>query len=99
MNQVIVKAEIKRILDLLNGGLSLRLYECKCSPKLLEHCFELKSADKPELDWSTLKLNIERVRKYPYIDAGMFADAFSNVLCRWKRDSDADDGIFKILML
>lgn len=81
---------MKNLLELLNGGVSLRLNQYKCSPKLLEYCFELKSVDKSVLDVPTLKLNIERIRKFPYIDAGMFADAFANVLERFKKDSDED---------
>ena len=80
-------------MEMLNGGLSYRLNEYKCSPRLLELCFELSEAG--VLDLNTLKLNIERIRKYPYIDTGMFADAFANVLL--KHDFDIENVIVLLL--
>lgn len=59
--------------------------EYKCSPRLLEFCFEFKS-EKPNLDLPTLFTNIARVRTFTYIDNRLFADAFANVLIKWSKE-------------
>lgn len=79
---VIEKSSVKDILDHLNGGLSFRLQKYSCSSRLLEYCFEFKP-EKGPLNIATLRKNVERVIKHNYIDSGMFAEAFANILVRW----------------
>lgn len=79
------KSDIKDILNHLNGDLSLKLQKYKCSSRLLEFCFEFQP-EKGSLDIIQLRKNIERVRKFTYIDSALFSDAFANVLIRWNRE-------------
>ncbi len=82
------KIEVKGILEVLNGGLSLRLYEYQCSPRLLEICLEFRP-EKSILDTPTLCTNIERIRSFSYIDSRLFSDAFANVLIRWPEEEQS----------
>jgi hypothetical protein len=77
----ISRKDVKEILKNLNGGLSFRLHEYKCSPRLLEFCFDLKS-EKGHNDNFIFAKNIERIREFSYIDSGLFSDALANCLLR-----------------
>ena len=91
----ITKNDIKTILEHLNGGLSFRLQEYKCSARLLEFCLELKS-EKGDFYLTSFGKNMERIKRFSYIDPRLLSDALANFLLR-KSEEEAFNILFLLL--
>ncbi len=69
------------MLEVLNGRLSLFLYEERECFHLLECCFNF-SESKGDLSFDTFLQNIARVQKHPFIDTRLFSECLASVTVR-----------------